>query len=173
MRRIGFTLQPEERGKVEAFANTTKSKREYRRAQGILLVADGHSMTQAAQILGVGYSTVKNWVAQYRSRGAEFFRDKPRPGQPRKVTDEHISCMRLLLESSPANLGYRKYGWNCQLLREELVKRFAVKVSAWAVWSAMRRSGYRFRRPKLHIGSPDPLYAEKKTNRRQVEKSPA
>jgi transposase len=155
-------LSEEQAKEVKEFIRSTEKKREYRRAQVVLLVAEGHFIAEAARVCGLSYTTAKNCVARYKERGVESFIDLPRSGRPRKIQDEHKGYMESCLERSPRALGWREYGWNCGVLRRELERKFGLKVVTSAVWRALAKEGYRFRRPKLHIGSPDPEYGHKK-----------
>ena len=158
-----LSLSEEQVKEVKDFIRSTNRKRYYRRAQVVLFVAQGHYLTEAAQVFGLSYTCVRDCIRRYRKRGVESFVDLPRCGRPRKIKDEHSAYMESCLERSPRALGWSEYGWNCGVLRKELERKFGLKVVTSAVWRVLAKRRYRFRRPKLHIGSPDPEYAHKKS----------
>jgi transposase len=59
--------------------------------------------TQVAEDLGVSQSTVTKWRSRFAAAPLEGLSDEPRPGAPRKITDEHVELVntRTLEERGP------------------------------------------------------------------------
>ena len=55
-------LSDSDRGSVLAFMKDTCSKREYRRAQSVLMKADGYTYEAVAERLGVSSKSVERWI---------------------------------------------------------------------------------------------------------------
>jgi transposase len=56
----------------------------YRRLEALLLVAEGHSVAEAARRCRVDRSSVHRWLVQYRAEHeATALCDRPRSGRPR------------------------------------------------------------------------------------------
>jgi transposase len=70
----------------------------------VLACAEGASNTHVAQHLGVARSTVIKWRSRFVARRLEGLVDEPRPGAPRKLTDEHIERVIVTtLETMPTD----------------------------------------------------------------------
>lgn len=54
-----------------------------RRAQIVLLAADGLPVRQIATRLGVDRNVVRTWLDRFRAQGVDGLADRPRPGRPR------------------------------------------------------------------------------------------
>lgn len=54
-----------------------------RRAQIVLLAADGLPVRQIATRVGVDRNVVRTWLDRFRAQGVDGLADRPRPGRPR------------------------------------------------------------------------------------------
>ncbi len=54
-----------------------------RRAQIVLLAADGLPVRQIATRVGVDRNVVRTWLDHFRAQGVDGLADRPRPGRPR------------------------------------------------------------------------------------------
>lgn len=54
-----------------------------RRAQIVLLAADGFPVRQIAARVGVDRNVVRTWLDRFRAQGVAGLTDRPRPGRPR------------------------------------------------------------------------------------------
>jgi transposase len=73
------------------------------RSKMVLQCAEGHSNTEVAEGLGVSRETVRKWRARFVTHRLEGLSDEPRPGAPRKITDEQVELVitRTLEERGP------------------------------------------------------------------------
>ena len=72
------------------------------RAAAILASADGVSNKEVAAHCAMTKQTVGKWRARFRARGVQGLHDDPRPGAPRRITDEQIAMViRLTGERAP------------------------------------------------------------------------
>jgi transposase len=73
------------------------------RSRIILACANGGSNTEIAAELGLARDTVAKWRSRFVAHRLEGLIDEPRPGAPRKITDEQVeSVIVKTLEASPA-----------------------------------------------------------------------
>src|SRR6266496_2015175 len=63
------------------------------RSRIVLRCADGATNREVARQLHVTPQTVGKWRARYIAAGLEGLLDEPRPGAPRKVTDEKVEAV--------------------------------------------------------------------------------
>src|SRR5215204_1195879 len=98
-----LALTDEERTTLERWARRrTSSQALAERCRIVLACAEGRSNTEVAQHLGVARSTVIKWRSRFVARRLEGLVDEPRPGAPRKLTDEHIERVIVTtLETTP------------------------------------------------------------------------
>jgi transposase len=68
-----------------------------------LACADGRSNTEVAAALGASRATVAKWRSRFLADRLEGLEDVPRPGAPRKITDEQVALVigKTLEEQGP------------------------------------------------------------------------
>jgi transposase len=111
---------------LEAFVRRgRKSARELTRARILLLVNEGRTENEIKDILGICRATVSNIKKRYREEGLQIaLTEKPRPGQPKKYTEEHEAEIIALACTSPPE-GRKR--WSVRLLMHEARKRLGFK----------------------------------------------
>jgi hypothetical protein len=65
------------------------------RARIVLGAAAGRSNTVIAAQVGVGVDTVRKWRKRFSAHGVKGLADLPRPGRPRRFTEEGVNSGRL------------------------------------------------------------------------------
>ena len=138
------------------------------RAHLILLLADGVAPVEIIERLDVTRPTVFKWRKRFEQDGLDGLRDKPRPGQPRKLTQKQIErVLRLTVERIPHEATHwstrlmAKYAgvtqyqvreiWKAADLKPHRLKTFKIindleRVGDLAVNLAIRRESHRRRR---------------------------
>jgi transposase-like protein len=80
----GTWLDEADRKRLAAALAGAREARVYRRLEALLLVAEGHSVAEAARRCRVNRSSVHRWLVQYRAEhGATALIGRPRSGRPR------------------------------------------------------------------------------------------
>jgi transposase len=137
--------------------------RTYRRVQALLLVAQGRTVAEAAQIAGARPWSVYAWVRTYvQTHRPDSVRDRPRSGRPRVAGT--ITKQRLVREfrRDPMRLGYHATGWTVALLADHLRKKYGCALSARTLRRRMRDLDLRWKRPRYVYATKDPNRAQKK-----------
>jgi transposase len=100
-----LVLTDEERATLERWARRrTSSQALAERCRIVLACASGAGNSEVAQDLGVARSTGIKWRSRFVARRLEGLVDEPRPGAPRKLTDEHIERVIVTtLETTPTD----------------------------------------------------------------------
>src|SRR3954453_14103229 len=84
-------LSDEEREVLERWARRPKSAQALAlRCRIVLAAAEGRQSKEIAERFGCTTQTVGRWRGRFAARGLDGLHDEPRPGQPRKITDEEI-----------------------------------------------------------------------------------
>jgi transposase len=99
------TLTDDERETLVRWARRAKSSQALaQRCKIVLGCGEGKSNQQVAAELGIWPQTVGKWRRRFAERRLEGLVDEPRPGAPRKVTDEQVEQVVVAtLERTPAD----------------------------------------------------------------------
>jgi len=149
-----IVLTDDERSALEAWLrrrNTSQALAE--RARIVLACAGGTESNKAiASRLRVNRLTVGKWRARFLKRRLDGLLDEPRPGQPRKVTDEHVErVITMTLESQPRDATH----WSTRSMAK------AIGMNQTAVSRIWRAFGLQPHRVETFKLSKDPLFIEK------------
>jgi transposase len=109
---------------------------ENRRRLAVQRVLDGYSTQEVADFLGVDPSSVRRWVAAFRSRGVDGLIARPVSGRPPKLTVTQEKIVRRWLGDSPSEHGFDTELWTAprpsQWIRDEFGTRLNSRyLSAW------------------------------------------
>ncbi len=86
------------------------------RARIVLACSEGLQNKQVAEVLGVNKSTVGKWRHRFIESGLDGLYDEPRPGTPRKITDEQVEAVIIrTLESTPRNATH----WSSRMMARD------------------------------------------------------
>ena len=81
------------------------------RADGLLLVAGGVSLTHAAAIFGCARHSLRRWTERFLAEGREGLADRDRPGRPPKLDAAARALLETVLDQSPLDHGYPVTTW--------------------------------------------------------------
>lgn len=146
-------LTEEERARLESMAHRARSQPLLaRRARVVLACGDGLDNYAVARKLRCSLGMVGKWRARFLKARLEGLYDEPRPGAPRKVSDEQVEGVVIqTLESTPRGQTH----WSTR----ELAKTTGLsRMTISRIWKAFGLQPHRSDTFKL---SPDPLLIEK------------
>src|SRR6266568_398145 len=87
----GLVLSEDERATLVRWSRRAKSSQALaQRCRIVLGCADGKTNRQVADELGIWPQTVGKWRRRFLERRMEGLVDEPRPGAPRKITDDRV-----------------------------------------------------------------------------------
>ena len=156
-----IALTAEARAALEAAAGAERRTRCWKRYRAVLLLADGALPGAVAAALGCSRSSVYAWAAAWREEGIAGLAEGPHRGRARRLNEAGEHALETLLGGDPQERGHRATGWTVALLRAELAKA-GHAVGERTVRRALRRLGWRWKRPKYVLGRPDPAYEQKR-----------
>jgi transposase len=135
----------------------------YRRLEALLLVAEGHSVAEAARRCRVDRSSVHRWLARYTARrDAAALADRPRGGRPRRSSTLTPQRLATALARDPRRCGYRATSWTVPLLAHYLAARDGIAISARTLRRRLHEAGYRWERPRYVYAGRAAHLAQKK-----------
>ncbi len=146
-------LTEEEQSTLERYVRRLKTAQHLAmRARIVLRCADGLTNTAVAEELGISKPTAGKWRSRFVEHRLDGLLDEPRPGAPRKVSDEQVErVVTLTLESTPKGATH----WSIRTMANRVgVSRSTVN----RIWRAFGLQPHRSETFKL---STDPLFIEK------------
>ena len=143
-----------EREELERYARRPKTAQALAlRARIVLASASGVANTEVAARLGVTVQTVGKWRQRFVERRLAGLLDEPRPGQPRKITDQHVEDVIVrTLETTPPDGGTH---WST---RKMAAVTGLNQTAVSKIWRAFGLQPHRVEQFKL---SKDPLFIDK------------
>lgn len=146
-------LSIEARQELERLVRRTRESRGVAfRARVILLCAQGLPGIQICRKLRTTHVTVCRWRKRFLAGGTEALYDEPKPGAPRKISDDRIEQIVVkTLESRPKEATH----WSTRLMAKK------VGLSQTAISRIWRTFGLKPHRASTYTLSRDPLFIEK------------
>jgi transposase len=147
------TITREQRAQLESWSRRPKTTQALAlRSRIILLAAEGQSSTAIAQQLATSGHTVGKWRQRFLEAGLDGLLDEPRPGTPRKLSDQQVELvLTRTLESQPEAATH----WSTR----DMAKACGLSQSSISrIWRAFSLAPHRAETFKL---SRDPLFIEK------------
>lgn len=146
-------LTSQERAALEALTRRHKASQAHAvRARIVLLCADGAYNKDVAAQLGVSEAMVGKWRRRFVEARLDGLYDEPRPGGPRKISDDEVEAIIVkTLESQPENATH----WSSR----QMAQVCGVSTSSvQRIWRAFGLQPHRIETFKL---SKDPLFVDK------------
>lgn len=132
---------------LRRLTRTDADPRVRHRADGVLLIAGGMSVTQAANLFGCARNSLRNWAKRYLAEGRDGLADRGRRGCPPKLDEAARAVLATALEAMPLDYDYPVTTWTVADLTD-LLGRHGYRVSTATVYRALHDMGYRYRRPR-------------------------
>jgi transposase len=151
---------------VRRLAKRAKDGAQARRLLAIAAVLDGASREEAATIGGMDRQTLRDWVIRFNEQGPEGLINRPSPGAPGKLDDEHKAYLARLVEEGPIPAIHGVVRWRaCDLIMRQIHEKFGISVSDDTIYRALKELGFSHvsARPKAYRQDPDAIDAFKKT----------
>jgi len=146
-------LSPQERTRLEELARATHSPAAWvRRAQVLLLLAEGVAVRTIQARTGMSPHRQRHWKERWQKKGWEGLLDAPRPGRPKKVTPEKEAAILAATALSPTR---PLTHWSTR----RLARRAGVSHST--VMRVWHKAGLQPHRLQRYMASPDPDFAAK------------
>src|SRR4030095_4178232 len=147
------TLTTDERETLERWARRpTTAHALAMRARIVLASAAGKPILHVAQDEDVSWATAREWRRRFLRRRLDGLLDEPRPGAPRRITDDDVErVVTMTLESTPRDATH----WSTR----SMARATGLSQTAVArIWRAFALQPHRVETFKL---SADPLFIEK------------
>lgn len=121
---------------------------EKRRMEGLRLLRQGLNQNQVATRLGVTRGAVNHWVKAYENGGKKALKAKPRPGAPRKLTEDQLRHLRKALVKGADAHGFPNDLWTCPRVARVIEERLGVTYHPGHVWRILHDDlGWTWQKP--------------------------
>jgi putative transposase len=130
------------------------------RLRAVLLAMEGRDAPSTAEVLGVGRRTVQEWVARFNAGGAAALDDRPRTGQPKRLSPQQEEVCRWLDESLAKGPGDDRPVLRGPQIRDKIERQFGKKMSLSGAYALLHRLGYVPLRPRPRHEKADPKKQE-------------
>jgi putative transposase len=151
-------LSVEQRKVLLRLLGCGKDVRTSRRANVVLLLADGFSHRQIRAVAYVSFELISDCADRFRRKGIEgLVTEKVETQEPRWLK----IVLKWLTEKTPEDFGYFRTRWSCETLAEVLAWEKGVSLSAETIRRGLHRAGFVWRRPRPVLGRKDPDYRRK------------
>ena len=154
---------------LRAAASRERDGAAARRMLAIALVLEGSDRKTAAETCGMERQTLRDWVHRYNAEGLSGLHDLKPPGPQPKLTVEQTAELAALVEPGPDPVRHGVVRWRRVDLRDELERRFGVRLHERSVGKILAKLGYRRLsvRPRHPEADEDAQTAFKKTSPRR------
>jgi transposase len=129
-RAVAISLSAPDRATLEGWSRRRKTAQALAmRARIVLACAEpGTTNGAVAQTLGVSRPTVATWRKRFAERGPDGLLDEPRPGAPRRITDEQVErAVVTTLQSTPSDATH----WSTRSLAKAVGLSQSAVVRIW------------------------------------------
>ena len=152
-------------GLQDEIRRSTEARYDHR-LHGLLLVAQGMSGHEVAQLLGDAPRTVAYWVRRFEEEGLAGLVDTERSGRPRRLTETQVEIIDSALRQQPSEFGLSGNLWDGKTLAAFVHQQWDIGLGVRQCQRLFRQLGFRLRKPRPLIASADP------EQQRRVKKTP-
>lgn len=131
----------------------------------VLLVAQGMTCREVAQLLGDSARSVQYWVHRFEAEGFAGLAEGERPGRPSRLTEGQLAEISAVLREPPAEVEFGVNLWDGKTLAQFIKLRWGIDLGVRQCQRLFRQLGFRLRKPRPLIARADPerQSAHKKT----------
>jgi len=126
------------------------------RLHGVLLICNGFSSNEVAELFGHSPRTVQYWIHRFEESGFAGLEETPRPGRPSRIEEAVLEEISQQLRQYPRELGYAQNLWDGKLLSHHLKERFGISLGVRQCQRLFSQLGFRRRKPRPLIAKSDP-----------------
>ena len=140
MRNLNLQFADDALSKWEAVLKETKEARLFRRPQAGRTVVKGTRMQAVSKRFDCTYSAVRKWVHRFGRQGTAGLLDRPRPGQPRKLTRDRPHHLDRLVDQDPLEHGSIHSQWSGQELAHVRRQQTGLQVGRETIRLALKKT---------------------------------
>jgi len=134
----------------------------------VLLVAQGMTCPEVAQLLGDAPRSIEYWVRRFEKEGLAGLLEGERSGRPRRLSEKQLESVDRILRRPPREAGLSGNLWDGKTLSRWLERNYHLTLGVRQCQRIFRQLGYRLRKPRpaLAHANPEEQKAHKKNSKR-------
>jgi len=130
-------------------AYASGSLRLVKRLHALLAVAEGMTVHDVAQMLGLGEQTVRDYLNSFLWRGvASLIYQRP-PGRPTKLTKTQRKALASLLEAGPQAAGYASGCWSATMIQDLMQRQLGVEYHPHYICALLQNLGFSYQKARF------------------------
>jgi len=110
-----------------------------RRLLALALILEGRSRTEAAEQCGMDRQTLRDWVHRYNAAGVAGLESRHSKGPEPFLTKAQMAELKQIVVEGPDPKTAKVVRWRCVDLREEVERRFGVRVNERTIGKWLRK----------------------------------
>jgi len=144
------------KAKIQEYFSSNTDARFTHRLDLIILLCNGHSVTEVSKLYGVNRGTIRRWVCRLNDQGIEGLLERPKAGRPRDLSKEKLVELKGDLMKSPLHFGYKQGRWDGKLLSHHLKEKYGVLLKVRGCQMLFHELGFSLQRPRKMPKGGDP-----------------
>jgi transposase len=136
------------------------------RAQAVVMISQGATVEEVAELFGVSRQTVYNWVNRFRNGGgqdlASCLSDAARSGRPKIAGGKLDKFIGEVIDFAPSSFGYHATEWTAELLRIYLAEVHGIECSDDTVRRSIARLNLHWKRSRYELVLRSPTWQQAK-----------
>ena len=134
-----------------------------KRAQLVLLAAEGRQAREIAEELRLHARTARFWLKRFNARGLAGLEESERPGRPPIYSAEQVGAVIEAALKRPADLGLPFASWTLDRLAAHLGEAKGIAMRRSRIGEILQREGLSWRQEETWFGARvDPDFARKR-----------
>ena len=109
---------------------------------------EGKSIREISRILGVAYSTVRDWLVRMHAGNLSRRFDRRRRGRARILTRRILRNIKRWLGRDPTRYGYEAGSWQMVMIQDGPCKKFRIRCKTGTLRRALKRIGFSYRKSR-------------------------
>lgn len=125
------------------------------RLHSLLLIAQGMTCPEAAKKFGDSVRTVQYWMHRFEEEGFAGLTDADHPGRPKRLNQEQLNEIDLILRKTPVDVGLEGNIWDGKTLSAFIKKKYKITLGVRQCQRIFRQLDFRLRKPRPLIAHAD------------------
>ncbi len=110
-------------------------------------IALGNSSRRLADIHGISFKQITNWVHRFESEGLEGLKDRKGRGRKSLLPKTKLERIRkLVLKERPSDHGYNAPRWTGSLISEWIENNYGIRYQKVQIYRLLRKLGIEFKK---------------------------
>jgi len=130
-------------------AYASGSLRLVKRLHALLAIAEGMTVHDVAQMLGLGEQTIRDYLNSFLWRGVASLVYQRPPGRPAKLTKTQRQALATLIEAGPQAAGYASGCWSATILQDLIQRQFGVEYHPHYICTLLQNLGFSYQKARF------------------------